>query len=103
MTVYVDALMDWGWKLRGHMTKSCHMFSVSTDLEELHQVAQKIGMKREWFQPHRVAPHYDLNPARRADALKLGVVELGRKESSKVWAARRAAVAGQQTANTTAR
>ena len=27
MTVYVDVLMNHGWKLRGHPTKNCHMFT----------------------------------------------------------------------------
>ena len=52
---------------------SCHLFADSD--EELHEFAAKIGMKREWFQPHRVANHYDLTPARRKMAVKLGVTE----------------------------
>lgn len=89
MTIYVDALTDWGWKLRGHKVKSCHMFTDTVDLTELHETAKNIGMKREWFQEHKVAPHYDLTTSRRELAVSLGAIELGRKESSAIWKQRR--------------
>lgn len=38
--------------------KMGHMVS-DTNLEELHNFAQEIGLKREWFQDKRL-PHYDL-------------------------------------------
>lgn len=31
----------------------------STDMEELHAFAESVGLKREWFQDHRI-PHYDV-------------------------------------------
>lgn len=92
MTIYVDKLESWGWKLRGHAVDSCHMFTDSVDLEELHSFAESIGMRRAWYQDHRVAPHYDLTPKRRAQAVQLGAVEVGRKEASAIWKARRVAV-----------
>ena len=92
MTIYVDALENWGWKMRGRKVDSCHMFTDALDLEELHLFAETIGMKRQWFQPHRVAPHYDLVPSRRAHAVSLGAMEVGRKEASAIWKARRKAV-----------
>lgn len=69
------------------------MFTDSLDLEELHAFAESIGMRRAWFQPHRVAPHYDLTPARHKKALELGAVEVDRKTASAIWRARREAVA----------
>lgn len=89
MAVYVDQLAPWGWVLRGHRVLSCHMFSDSVDLEELHSVALRIGMKREWFQPHRIAPHYDLTPSRRLTAVQLGVIEVSRRRARDIWRARR--------------
>jgi hypothetical protein len=56
-----------------HGHKWCHMFADT--LEELHAMAEKIGMKREWFQEHPRFPHYDLVPPRRAKAVALGAKE----------------------------
>ncbi|WP_175795472.1 DUF4031 domain-containing protein [Burkholderia multivorans] len=93
MTIYVDALENWGWRLRGRLVPSCHMFTDAADLEELHVFAERIGMRRSWFQLHRVAPHYDLTSSRRTAAVQLGAVEVGRREASEIWRARREAVA----------
>lgn len=89
MAVYVDQLAPWGWVLRGHRVLSCHMFTDSANLDELHAVALCIGMKREWFQPHRIAPHYDLTPSRRLTAVALGVIEVSRRQACDIWRARR--------------
>lgn len=43
-------------------------------LEALHVFAKRIGLRRSWFQNHRLAAHYDLTPARHAAALKAGAV-----------------------------
>lgn len=71
MTIYVDELHDFGgdgvW---------CHLMTDSDDLEELHGFAQRIGLKREWFQDHSRHPHYDLAPSKRALAVKRGAVEV---------------------------
>ncbi|MBB5546634.1 DUF4031 domain-containing protein [Paraburkholderia fungorum] len=92
MAIYVDALESWGWKMRGREVRSCHMFTDSLDLEELHVFAERIGMRRMWFQLHKVAPHYDLTASRRAAALLLGAIEVDRREASGIWRARREAV-----------
>lgn len=93
MTVYVDDLANWGWRLRGREVASCHLFTDSLDLEELHALAARIGMKRAWFQDHPRAPHYDLTPSRRADAVAHGAVEADRERAVSIWRARRALVA----------
>lgn len=100
MAIYVDKLEDWGWRLRGHSTLSCHMFTDSADIEELHAFARQIGMKAIWFQNHKVAPHYDLTPARREHAVKLGAIEVGRRESSAIWRRRRELVLATGKATT---
>ena len=51
----------------------CHMWS--DDIEALHKVASKIGLKREWFQNKPGFPHYDLTPGRRQRALQAGAIE----------------------------
>lgn len=71
MPVYVDKLRDWGWNLG----PSCHLIADTN--EELHQFAARIGMKRGWFQPSPSSgPHYDLTASRRAEAVRLGAIEL---------------------------
>lgn len=95
MTVYVDELMAFGWILRGREVDSCHMFSDSLELDELHQVAAAIGMRRTWFQPHASTPHYDLTASRRAAAIAAGAVAVDRRQAVSIWRARRAAVAAK--------
>ena len=58
MAVYVDKEEN----AFGRMIM-CHM--VADTLEELHAMADRIGMRRSWFQP-RSSPHYDLSKSRRA-------------------------------------
>jgi hypothetical protein len=91
MTVYVDPLASWGWRLRGRVVQSCHMFTDDMDLVELHRLASMIGMRREWFQDSRSAPHYDLTPRRRAEAIRMGAVEVDRATAAGIWRRRREA------------
>ncbi len=80
MSVYVDPLMNHGWRLG----PSCHMWADTSD--ELHAMATRIGMKRAWFQckpkPNgRVFPHYDLVGSRRAKAVTFGAIEMDRRQA----------------------
>lgn len=77
MKIYVDTLIDYGWKLG----PSCHMFTDPGNLDALHQFAAKIGLKRRWFQEHKRLPHYDLTTGRREAAVKAGAMELTRLET----------------------
>lgn len=97
--VYVDPLQDFGWVLRGRRVASCHLFTDSIDLAELHRIAASAGMKPVWFQcSGRVAPHYDLTASRRRLAVSAGAVEVTRREAVAIWRARRSLVAGQPAA-----
>lgn len=69
--------------MRGRQIKSCHLFT-DGEIEELHLFAEKIGMKRAWFQNHRI-PHYDLTPQRRRVAVAAGAKELTREKTVQVW------------------
>lgn len=73
MSVYVDAPI---WSF-GRMTM-CHM--IADDLEELHAMADRIGIQRKWFQSHASYPHYDICKSKRALAVGFGAVELDRRQ-----------------------
>jgi Protein of unknown function (DUF4031) len=53
----------------------CHMVS-DKSLEELHEFAARIGLKRDAFQSTS-RPHYDLRPSKRRLALSMGAQEVG--------------------------
>lgn len=95
MAVYVDPLFTMESKnaqaffvgtRTGH--RWCHMFADT--VEELHAMADKIGMKRAWFQDHKSVQHYDLVPTKRAAAIRAGAVEVDRKQAVAIWKALRA-------------
>jgi hypothetical protein len=73
VSVYVDhafALGDWGrWSGGGHLQ--------ADTLGELHEFADRIGLRREWLQSKPGRPerdHYDLTRAGRELAVKLGAI-----------------------------
>jgi hypothetical protein len=51
-------------------------------LEELHEMADKIGLKRSWFQGKASTPHYDLIESKRELALKNGAVFKSAREQA---------------------
>ena len=78
MAVYVDPLFECVPRGRWRWNRSCHMWADSD--EELHELASKIGLRREWFQKDARLPHYDLRPARRAAAVANGAVQVSRRK-----------------------
>lgn len=65
MAVFVDDERI-SWKGR----RWCHL--VADSLEELHQFADRLGLKRDWFQDKASYPHYDVTVSVRSRALRLG-------------------------------
>ena len=63
--VFVDKVFFWPGK-----GSWCHMWADTA--EELHEFAAKLGLKRDWFQDHRMLKHYDILPERRECAIKMG-------------------------------
>ena len=71
MGVYVDSLMNHGWKLG----KSCHMYADSEP--ELDRFAESIGLKKWMKQISRSGIiHYDLVESKRKKAIEKGAMEL---------------------------
>lgn len=65
MTVYVDnERIKWRGKLW------CHL--VADSLDELHEFAAALGLRRSWFQGKASYPHYDVTTTVRDRALQLG-------------------------------
>lgn len=82
MSVYVDELRSAPPRApRCFRDGACHM--TADTLDELHEMARRIGMRREWFQDHPLAPHYDLTLRRRAHALTHGALFRFAKEQAR--------------------
>lgn len=59
------------------ITDGVHLVSTESE-DELHEFAEKLGLKREWYQKHNRHPHYDLTTKRAAArALALGAKKVG--------------------------
>lgn len=67
--IYVD---DMKAHFRGMVM--CHM--AADTLEELHAMADAIGVARRWFQDKPRFPHYDICLSKRALAVKNGAIEV---------------------------
>ncbi len=72
MGVFVDELRVWPHAQGPFRAGSCHM--TATTVEELHAFAAGLGLRRAWFQDHRIAAHYDLTPPGREAALRRGAI-----------------------------
>lgn len=75
--VYVDTM-----KARYGRMIMCHMGADS--IEELHKMADSIGMKRKWFQNKLRFPHYDICKAKKSLAIRYGALEIPQKEFVKI-------------------
>jgi hypothetical protein len=67
--------------------KMYHM--ASPDVEELHKMADKIGIPRKWFQEHNKGtdfydPHYDVAKGKKAIAISFGAVEISDRDLVKI-------------------
>lgn len=91
MAVYVDSgRIPYGRMLMSHM--------LADTVEELHAMADRVGLKRKWFQDAGTVPHYDLCQAKRAWAIELGAVVADRHRVVALIRAHRAARAEHQAA-----
>lgn len=87
MSVYVDKAI-YGY---GRMVM-CHMIADSP--KELHEMADRIGVARKWFQDPRTmnvsTPHYDICKSKRRLAVAAGAIECERNDFvAAVWRIRK--------------
>lgn len=87
--VYVDEVRKYGYGPRCFRNGACHM--TADTLEELHAMADKIGLRRAWFQDKSSVPHYDLTESKRVLALRYGAVFKAGKEQARERIAKRRA------------
>ena len=95
MACYVDAVRsypDAGLRHRDF----CHLLADTRD--ELHAMAEALGIPRRFFQDHPVRWHHDLPAPLRPRAVALGAREVSRAEVVAMLRARRAALAGDPVA-----
>lgn len=78
MSVYVDDMRaPYGRMVMSHMIADAD--------EELHTMADRIGVARKWFQ----GDHYDVCESKRALAVKHGAREITWREAGAIMALRR--------------
>lgn len=82
MSVYVDDAFEgehWGrWQGGGHMQ--------ADTLEELHALAEQLGLKRSWLQTRPGRPwrdHYDLTGDKRERAISLGAIPITARDAAR--------------------
>ncbi len=79
MSVYVDEIAEYhssvvATKARHNGTRWSHMWCDAGEEEQLHRIAQEIGLKREWFDAAASVCHYDVTPPKRALAISRGAI-----------------------------
>ena len=73
MAVYVDNV-----RVKWHGRLWCHL--VADTLEELHEFAHQLDLKKSWFQHAASYPHYDVTIEVRQIALRKGAKAGSRAE-----------------------
>lgn len=73
MTVYVDDMYQYPLGQFGRM-KMSHM--IADTLDELHEMAKRIGIARRHFQDKHSGPHYDVSMSKRAAAIEEGAIPI---------------------------
>jgi hypothetical protein len=102
MAVYVDDA-NIPAKVGRHDSAWCHLFADTQ--EELHRYAAQLGLKRSYSQPGKPLPgkpspfwHYDVTAGKRAQAVKLGAVEVAALDAPRMMRERDARNAARRPA-----
>lgn len=91
MTVYVDDSRRRA-RVGGITGRWSHLITDNPDINELHEFADRIGLRREWFQEFTkrpaglYRPHYDVTDSKRQEAIAAGATPIGVRDMSAVLA-----------------
>ncbi|WP_052433275.1 DUF4031 domain-containing protein [Streptacidiphilus carbonis] len=93
MAVYVDEITDYGDIAKAAGLRTTRWAHLTADTrEELHAFADRIGLRRAWFQhPNDYRWHYDVTPGKRTAALHAGAQPIDRHGLAALMATRRSA------------
>jgi hypothetical protein len=88
MSVYVDELHEFNNDNEStpacfRNKSSCHLYGDTE--QELHELAGRIGLKRNWFQVNPTMNHYDLTSGKRRLAVRAGAIEQTFEEAVVKW------------------
>lgn len=83
MPVYVDPLFECNTNPNWRWSEASHLFADTVG--ELHSFADRLDLKREWFQCRSTLPHYDLTRGKRYQAVRLGAIELSGQSLLDKW------------------
>ena len=89
MTVYVD---DWRQRATVGPVDGVWSHMGGDNEEELHALAERLGLRRAWYQRHRrhrALDHYDVTEPLREEAIALGAVPVTWRQMGKLIGARR--------------
>lgn len=78
MTVYVDMIRAVSTSRRWAHPEAAHLLADSID--ELHAFAQRMRLARCWYS-RGSTPHYDVNREQWLKAIRLGAIQLDRKQT----------------------
>lgn len=85
MSVYVDEVQSYPMQAVARSARHCgrrwcHLWTDPGNEEELHRMAAALELKPQWFQNRKGFPHYDLVPARREAAIRLGATPMSLRD-----------------------
>lgn len=90
MTVYVDDSFIPA-KVGRYSSRWCHLMADTT--EELVTFAKRLGLKPSYIQhPGKPVEHFDVTESKRAQALRMGAVEIGWRDTVPLIKAKRRAM-----------
>ncbi len=79
MAILIDSFQNGARGPLRYWHRRCGHLVSDTSIEELHEFAAQLGLRREWFQRKSI-PHYDLTGAAWERAIELGAILVSSRE-----------------------